>query len=117
MQTELVDAGTPVELQRWGCYVDEIDDDSVYLMMADETVDQGDAREIGTFPKHLLEHLEPRRGQYVTVRVMSDERIVIENTHISDEARAAGRAKVDELLALLVQLRREDDDPAGTATD
>lgn len=95
----------PVELQRWACYVDEIDGTHVHLMMADETVERGDEREIGSFPKAMLEHLSPLRGQYVTVRVMSDRRIDIQNTVFTQEEIAAGNAKRDEFLALLRELR------------
>lgn len=101
------------ELQRWSCYVDEMDDTHVHLVMADETVDRGEEREIGSFPIHMLEHLSPTEGRYVTVRIMSDESMHIENTVISDEEREAGRLKVEALLGLLVQMRRDDEDPVG----
>jgi hypothetical protein len=100
--------GNSVELQRWSCYVDEIDETHVHLVMADMTVDYGDDREIGSFPKELLAHLDPVEGQYVTVRVMSDERIDIRNTEFTEEQMDAGRARRDELLALLERLREDD---------
>lgn len=97
------------ELQRWSCYVDDIDETHVHLVMADETVDSGDERETGSFPRQLLDHLDPVEGQYVTVRVMADSGIQIENTPISDEDEAEGRRQVDELLGLLIGLRREEE--------
>ena len=100
----------PVELQRWACYVDWIDDTHVHLMMADETVDRGDEKEIGSFPKALLEHLSPVEGQYVTVRVMSDRRIDVRNTVFTEEELAAGRAERDKLLELLKELREHFDE-------
>ena len=97
----------PVELQRWSCYVDEIDETHVSLVMADETVDRGEEREVGSFPKAMLEHLEPRLGQYVTVRVLSNRTIDIQNTVVTEEERAAGRAQVEELLRLLSEMREK----------
>lgn len=103
------DAAAPAELQRWAAYVHDIDDTHVHLMMADETVDRGDEREIGTFPKALLAHLDPRLGQFLTVRVMTDETISIENTPIPPEHQEASRRDVDELCAMLRRLAEEDD--------
>jgi antitoxin component of MazEF toxin-antitoxin module len=100
----------PVELQRWACYVDWIDDTHVHLMMADETVDRGDEKEVGSFPRALLENLSPVEGQYVTVRVMSDRRIDVRNTVFTQEELAAGRAERDKLLELLKELREHFDE-------
>jgi len=99
----------PAELQRWDCYIDGIDDEHVHLVMADVTA-AGDGRELGEFPRHLLAHLEPREGQYVTVRIMSDETLVIENTAFSDEDRARGAQERDRLLELLAMLRDQAED-------
>lgn len=105
------------ELQKWSCYVDDIDDTHVHLVMADETVDQGDEREIGSFPKALMAHLDPVEGQYITVRVLSDGIIDIRNTVLTDAEIAEGNARTEELLALLARLREDHDDgPADDST-
>lgn len=101
---------TPTELQCWECYVDEINETHVYLVMADTATDD-DNQEIGEFPKHLLDHLEPRLGQLINVRVMSDGQVIIENTILSQESIAKGKMEIDRLLTLLSKLR---DDPDGT---
>ena len=94
-------------LQEWSCYVDEIDDEHVHLVMADKTSDRSDGHEIGSFPRHLLEHLNPGIGQYVTVVITDDKQIVIENTRVDDEDRARSASEVGQLLALLAQLRED----------
>ncbi len=97
----------PFELRRWACYVDEIDDVHVHLMMADETVDRGDEREMGAFPRALLEHLNPVRGQYVTVRAMSDRTFDIRNTVLTEEELAAGRKAVHDFVSLVAEAREK----------
>ena len=106
-EEDAVDHLNPVELQRWSCYVDEIDDEHVHLVMADETTDQGDTREYGSFPRKSFDHMKVQRGLYVTVRVMSDERIVIEPTPITHEQRDAGRRSTAELVDLLKRLGQD----------
>jgi len=112
-----VDTGEPRELQRWSCYVDEIDDRDVHLVMADETTDQGDTREYGSFPRRSFDHIEVLRGLYVTVRVMSDERIVIEPTPITEEQREEGRRTTAELAGLLKKLGEDWDARETRATN
>lgn len=99
------DGDEPVEIQSWEGYVDEIGDGVVKVMLADLTHDQGDAREIGTFPSHLMSHLDLSEGMFLTVRVMSDESILIEPIVRTDADRQAGEAKVEELLDLVRRLR------------
>lgn len=96
----------PTVLQSWDGYVDYFHEDGkVDLVMVDTTVDRGDEKEIGTFPPKLLEHLCPKRGQLVTVEVMSDRTVRITNTVISDEQRRKDRADIQELLRNLELLR------------
>ena len=103
--------GAP-DLKRWSCYVDDIDDDHVHLVMADEA-EEGDGREIGSFPRHLLAHLDPREGQLVTVRITAAGGLDISNTPISDEDRARGEARVAELIELLRWVRERADEDDG----
>jgi len=101
-----MNVSAPTVLQSWDGYVDYFHDDGkVDLVMVDTTVDRGDGKEIGTFPSKLLEHLSPKRGQLVTVEVMSDRTIRITNTVVSDEQRRRNQANVDELLRHLELLR------------
>lgn len=66
-------------LTRWSCYVDGITETHVELVMKDNAVDDPD-EEIGTFPRHLLAHLEYGRGTYLTVTVRDDRTLTIERT-------------------------------------
>jgi len=97
----------PFELRRWACYVDEIDDTHVHLMMADETVDRDKELETGSFPKALLAHLHIRLGQYVTVRIMSDRRIDVQNTVFTEKEIAAGHQRQKEFVALIAEMREK----------
>lgn len=99
----------PVELHRWDGYVDKIGEETVTVMLADMTVDQGDAREIGKFPSHLLSHLDIFEGMFICVRIMSDERIEIEPVLRTEQDRRYSEAKVEELLDLLRRLRDDTD--------
>ena len=89
-------------LQRWDCYVDEIEGDLVMLVMADLTVDRGDEREIGEFPMAMFKDLEPKLGLLVTVEVSVARGIVITPTP-STGPNAPSIA--DELVELLRSIR------------
>jgi antitoxin component of MazEF toxin-antitoxin module len=101
-----MNGSVPTVLQSWDAYVDFFHEDGrIELVMVDTTVDRGDEKEIGTFPPKLLEHLSPKRGQLVTVEVMSDRTVRITDTVISDEQRRQDRSDIEELLRNLELLR------------
>jgi hypothetical protein len=106
----------PRELQRWTGYVDAIEGDRVHLVLRDDTVDQGDAKEIGDFPRRLFEDAEPvLPGLFVTVRALSNDTIEIRPVVRTEEDIARGREEAERLLELLEMLRGDHD--GGEADD
>lgn len=101
----------PQELQKWTGYVDAIEGDRVHLVLRDDTVDRGDAKEIGDFPRHLFKDTEPvLPGLFVTVRALSNETIEIRPVIRTAEDIARAREETEKLLQLLELLRGDHDD-------
>lgn len=100
----------PQKLQKWAECVDAIEGDRVHLVLRDNTVDQGDAEEIGHFPRHLFKDAEPVfLGLFVTVRALSNETIGIRPIVRTEDDIAPAREETERLLELL-QLLRDDHD-------
>ena len=92
-------------LQAWECYVDAFDDRTVHLVMADLTVDRGEEREYGSFPRRLFRHIDVMLGLIVIVECLRSRTIEIRT--VPRDPNAPDRT--EELLDLLSRLRSDHD--------
>lgn len=103
----------PREVERWTAYVDDIDEEHLHLVVADGSSDRDGGARPEAVPMRLVAQLGALIGQKVTVRVMSDQTISIEDAASSRRRRAADMARIGELADLLSRVRercaRDDD--------
>ncbi len=105
------------EIKKWHCYIDEIDDTHIHLVMKDGTDEKEGTETQGAFPKKLFDHIEDvKRGMYIDVQVLSDETIVISPVVPSEEQLAKAEVFTQELLEMLEELRG-DNLPAASCVD
>lgn len=88
-------------LQEWSCCIDSISKHKLYLLMRSHDENGMLVEEEGEFPAKLLQHLDPKLGQYVTVRVLSSGVVEIENTQNSFPEKQSSSPNIREMMDFL----------------
>jgi hypothetical protein len=97
-------------LEEWTGYIDDIDEEKVYMVLFSET-NPDNGEEYGESPIEHFAHFGDnlKRGVHITMKVSDDPRDVIFNwVTPTAEQIEAGRRQVEELLAMIAVFK---DDP------